>query len=153
MRIRLPADQAQVLREALQQAGSKETGGQIYGEQFAPSDFVVTELTVQKKLGTFSRFVVDLIQTARDAARFFDHTAHQYARYNYIGEWHSHPNFAIRPSDVDIETMLRLVTDHDFKGRFAVLMIARLYGHKLAYGTWLFEPSGQTFAINMEQTL
>ena len=151
MRIRLPADQMQVLRDVLHQAGSKEIGGQIYGEQIAPSNFVITELTVQKRAGTFSRFVVDLIQVARDAARFFDRTQHQYDRYNYVGEWHSHPNFEIYPSDVDMETMFRLVTDKDFKGRFAILMIARLYGEELAYGTWLIESSGRSFAINMEQ--
>ena len=149
--LKLPNEQALVLRDALQQAGEKEIGGQIYGQQVAPSNFVITELTVQKRKGTFSRFVVDLIQVTRDATRFFDRTQHQYTRYNYIGEWHSHPNFAVYPSGDDIDTMLRLVTDQDFKGSFAVLMIARLYGDELACGTWLFDPSGHPIDINLER--
>lgn len=153
MRLRLPADQAVGLREALRLAGSKEIGGQIFGEQLAPSDFAAAELTFQKRPGTFARFVVDLIQAARDAVRFFDRTAHHYERYNYIGEWHSHPSFAVRPSEVDVASMRKLVTDPEFKGRFAVLMIVRLDGGELTCGAWLFDPFGRAFAITLEQSL
>lgn len=119
--------------------------------QLAPSDFVATELTFQRRLGTFARFVVDLVQAARDAVRFFDRTAHQYTRYNYIGEWHSHPNLKLRPSDIDVAAMRRLVADHEFKGRFAVLMIVRLDGDALTCSAWLFDPTGPAFAITLEQ--
>lgn len=151
MRLRLPADQAASLHEALRRAGNKEIGGQIFGEQLAPSDFVATELTFQKRPGTVARFVVDLIQAARDAVRFFDRTGHHYRRYNYIGEWHSHPSFAVHPSDIDVASMQQLVTDPEFKGGFAILMIARLDGEELSCGTWLFDPIGRAFAITLEQ--
>lgn len=150
MRLRLRADQASDLRTALARAGTNEIGGQIFGEQLAPSDFLVTELTFQRRRGTFARFVVDLVQAARDAVRFFDRTAHQYRRFNYIGEWHSHPSFALRPSETDISSMLRLVRDPDFKGSFAVLLIARLDGGDLSCGAWLFDPAGSAFAIQLE---
>ena len=58
MRLRVPRDQVSVLSEALKRAGSKEIGGQIFGEQLAPSDFRVVELTLQKRPGTFARFIV-----------------------------------------------------------------------------------------------
>jgi hypothetical protein len=131
-------------------AGTKEIGGQIFGEQIAPSEFVATELSFQRRLGTFARFVVDLVQAARDAVRFFDRTAHQYIRYNYICEWHSQPSFAVRPSDIDVAAMRRLVTDPDLKGGFAVLMIVRLDGDALTCGAWLFDPAGPAFAITLE---
>lgn len=150
MRLRLPADQVAFLRDALRRAETKEIGGQIFGEQLAPSDFVATELTFQKRPGTFARFVVDLIQAAGDAVRFFDRTAHQYTRYNYIGEWHSHPSFGVRPSDIDVAAMRRLVSDPEFMGRFAVLLITRLDGNKLNCGAWLFDPGGPVIAITLE---
>lgn len=150
MQLKLKSDQTDRLRDTLRRAGTSEIGGQIFGEQLAPSDFVATELTFQRRPGTFARFVVDLVQAARDAIRFFDRTAHQYSRYNYIGEWHSHPSFAVRPSNTDITTMRRLVTDPDFKGGFAVLMIARLDGDTLTCGAWLFDPKGPAFAITLE---
>lgn len=152
MRLMLPAEHIAGLRDALRRSGTREIGGQIFGEQLAPSDFVATELTLQKRPGTFARFVVDLMQAARDAVRFFDRTAHQYTRFNYIGEWHSHPSFVVQPSDVDVAAMRRLVTDPDFKGGFAVLMITRLCGDDLTCGAWLFDPAGAVFPITLEQS-
>lgn len=152
MRLTLPDDQRAILREGLRRAGAKEIGGQIFGEQLAPSDFVATELTFQRRPGTFARFVVDLAQAARDAVRFFERTRHRYARFNYIGEWHSHPSFSVRPSDTDVAAMRRLVRDPSFVGRFAVLMIVRLDGEHVDLGAWLFDPAGQEFVINLEQT-
>jgi hypothetical protein len=70
--------------------------------------------------------MVDLLQAARDALRFFDRTEHQYTRFNYIGEWHSHPSFEIKPSPTDVRTMVALLTDPMFRGSFAIMMIARL---------------------------
>lgn len=151
MRLRLPPDQIAKLRDALRRANTREIGGQVFGEQLAPSDFVATELTFQKRPGTFARFVVDIIQSARDAMRFFDRTAHQYTRYNYIGEWHSHPSFAVHPSDVDVAAMRRLVSDPEFKGGFAVLLITRLDGNRLNCGAWLFDPVGSILAVTLEE--
>jgi [CysO sulfur-carrier protein]-S-L-cysteine hydrolase len=146
MRIRLSADQTQKLLATLGPAGARETGGQLYGEQLAPSDFRVTHLTVQARPGTVSRFVVDLMQAARDAIAFFHRTRHSYRRYNYIGEWHSHPSFAVLPSETDLATMRNLVRDPRFAGNFAVLMIAKLDGAALSAAAWVFDPSGETAA-------
>lgn len=149
MRLRLPADQVEALRRALRRAGTKEVGGQIFGEMVAPSDFRATELTVQRRPGTFARFVVDLVQAGREAARFFHRTGHQYTRFNYIGEWHSHPSFAVRPSGTDVATMHALVGDREFQGSFAVLMIVRLDGDDVTCGAWLFDPGGREQAVTL----
>ncbi|MGE0499690.1 MAG: Mov34/MPN/PAD-1 family protein [Rhizobiaceae bacterium] len=153
MRIALAADQAGKLVAALGRVGTKEIGGQLFGEQLAPSDFRVTELTVQSRPGTFARFVVDLLQAAKDAVRFFDRTEHRYTRYNYIGEWHSHPSFAVQPSGPDVATMRDLVQDSRFVGTFAVLMIVRLDAETLTAGAWVFDPQGGERAIMLEVEL
>lgn len=150
MRLKIPNDQIMALHEALTRAGTDEIGGQIFGEQLAPSNFLAAELTFQKRRGTFSRFIVDLLQAARDALQFFDRTQHRYARFNYIGEWHSHPSFDVYPSVTDVETMRELVRDPDFKGRFAVLMITKLEHKTVQSGGWLFDPNGREFQIELE---
>lgn len=150
MKIALAADQTEKLVAALGRAGIKETGGQLFGEQLAPSNFRVTELTVQSRPGTFARFVVDLLQAARDAVRFFDRTEHRYTRYNYIGEWHSHPSFAVQPSGPDIAAMRGIVRDPRFAGSFAVLMIVRLDAETLTTGAWVFDPQGAEHPITLE---
>lgn len=150
MRIRLADDQIQKLKPALVQAGKREIGGQLFGEQLALSDFRITELTIQARRGSFARFMVDLLQAARDALSFFDRTEHRYTRFNYIGEWHSHPSFEIKPSPTDVQTMVDLVTDPTFRGSFAIMMIVRLDGDVVSTGAWLFDPQGAARAIDLE---
>lgn len=148
--MRLRPDQTAKLLEALRRAGKREIGGQLFGEQLAPSEFEVTELTVQKKRGSFARFVVDTLQAARDAVGFFSKTEHRYKRFNYVGEWHSHPSFAVHPSGWDVQTMRSVVRDQSFQGNFAVLMIARLDGSVLIAKAWVFDPQGGEFAVVLE---
>lgn len=150
MLLRLSPDQVNALRSALRRAGVNEIGGQIFGEQLAPSDFRATELTFQKRNGTFTQFVVDLLQAAQDAMQFFGRTRHRYTRFNYIGEWHSHPSFEVSPSGTDIAAMRALVSDREFRGTFAVLMIVRLDGDQLTCGAWLFDPSGHEQSVTLE---
>jgi hypothetical protein len=59
-------------------------------------------------------------------ADFFAKTGNDYKRFNYIGEWHSHPAFEPLPSGPDLATMYDIVEDPDVGINFAVLIIARL---------------------------
>ncbi len=150
MKIKISPDQILILKKSLLEAGTIEIGGQIFGEQLEPSNFLVSKLTIQKKKGTFSKFIVDLSQAIFDARNFFRLTRHQYTQFNYIGEWHSHPSFSVQPSHTDIETMKAIVTDATFSENFAVLMIAKLKDNNLIIGAWLFDPIGRTEIINLE---
>lgn len=150
MKLHLPSDQTGKLARALVRAGTSEIGGQLFGEQLAPSNFRITELTIQSRPGTFARFVVDLVEAGRAAVDFFRRTAHDYARHNYIGEWHSHPSFAIQPSPIDANTMRELVASEDFKGSFAVLMIVRLDGAELRTGAWVFDGERHEESVTLE---
>lgn len=150
MKLTIPNDQLRNINHALLKAGVNEIGGQIYGEQIAPSCFRATDVTIQNRSGTFARFFVDLIQAAADAANFFRKTNHDYKKYNYIGEWHSHPSFAVQPSSVDIDTMRALVSDHGFSGNFAVLMICKIGDEVLELGGWVFTPTGSWAPVSLE---
>lgn len=110
----------------------------------------MTELTVQSRPGTFARFFVDLFQAARDAATFFGRTNHWYERFNYIGEWHSHPSFTVQPSGKDLATMRELVRDAAFLGSFAILMIVRLERGEIESKAMLFEPDGSQGTVALE---
>ena len=150
MKLRLPHELVRKLMAALQRAGSREIGGQLFGKQLAVSEFEATELAIQKRPGTIARFAVDLLQATRDAMRFFARTRHSYRQFNYIGEWHSHPSFAVMPSAQDIATMRDLARDPEFKGTFAVLMIVRADGATLNAGAWVFDPQGRESSIDLE---
>ena len=150
MLLQIPPDQLDLLRSALNKAGIREIGGQIFGQQLAVSYFSATNISFQKRQGTFARFVVDLMQAALDAIHFYSITEHKYDRFNYIGEWHSHPSFALHPSLTDIESMRSIVNDPEFKGNFAILMIVRLDNEELCAAAWLFDVKGNEFKIKVE---
>ena len=60
------------------------------GEHVGVDTFRVKDLTIQRKGGTFAtfiRFIEEIIGPLRD---FFSSTRHDYTRFNYLGEWHSH---------------------------------------------------------------
>ena len=150
MRVAIAPDQTRKLRAALGRGGRHEIGGQLFGEQLAPSHFRITEVMLQSRPGTFARFVVDLVDAARNAFGFFEKHGHAYSRFNYIGEWHSHPSFDVAPSSTDRVAMRSLVSDPDFRGSFAVLVIVRLDGDQLASSATLFDPQGSERAITLE---
>ena len=56
---------------------------------------------------------------------FFRKTGSDFKRFNYLGEWHSHPSFPVRPSHEDIMSMQSLVEgERDID--FSALVIVRL---------------------------
>jgi hypothetical protein len=50
----------------------------------------------------------------------------RFRRFNYLGEWHSHPSFSVRPSAQDVSTMTDIVEDQNSLISFAVILIVRL---------------------------
>jgi proteasome lid subunit RPN8/RPN11 len=126
VRVVLPRDIAANLRTALAAAGSREVGGVLMGEHVAEGAFVVREVTVQQEGGTFASFVRLVQSFLTPLERFFRRTGHDYRRFNYLGEWHSHPSFECMPSERDARTMRELVRDRDVGANFAVLVIVRL---------------------------
>jgi hypothetical protein len=57
---------------------------------------------------------------------FFIRTNRDYRRFNYIGEWHSHPIFELEPSFKDDASMMEILLDPAVGARFAVLVLVKL---------------------------
>ncbi|MFL6416742.1 MAG: Mov34/MPN/PAD-1 family protein [Bryobacteraceae bacterium] len=56
---------------------------------------------------------------------FFQRTGSDYRRFNYLGEWHSHPSFPVLPSTEDKTSMQSLV-DGERDIEFSALVIVKL---------------------------
>lgn len=150
MKLRIGDGEADKLKAALRRGGLRETGGQLFGQMHAPGDFSVTDITTQRRIGTVSRFFVDVAESLRAAARFFTRTGRSYRTFNYIGEWHSHPSYPTRPSSTDVATMQDLVRADAFRGHFAVLLIVRLDADVLAAEACVFDRAGTMFNVQLE---
>ena len=132
----------QKLKPALAQAGTREIGGQLFGEQLAPSDFRVTELTVQARRGSFARFMVDLLQAAprrRALLRPDEHQLHALQLHRRVAQ----------PSEFRGTSRAHGRRDHaracdrpGLQGSFAILMIVRLDGDDRLDGCMAFRPAG-----------
>jgi len=119
-----PECAARILRE-LRRAGTAEIGGVLATERVADRIFRIVDLSVQRKGGTFAAFSRDASLHKRFMRRFHDLTGHQYERFNYLGEWHSHPSFPALPSPKDVFTMYSLLEAPDQVANFLVLLVVK----------------------------
>ena len=126
MQIELAPDVETGLRDVLRSAGRREIGGMLFAEQLAPSRFRVIDLSMDLYSGSHSNFRRDPSAHEEALNAFFERTGRNFARFNYLGEWHSHPSFSVRPSSEDVVTMTELVSDERSAIAFAVLLIVRL---------------------------
>lgn len=128
--ISLPSDQRARFRKCLRRAGRREIGGILMGEQVAPDHFRIVEFSVDGTAGTAAHFVRIPEHHAAALEGFFQRTGSDYRRFNYLGEWHSHQSFPVRPSSEDVTSMQSLV-DGERDIDFSVLLIVRLRYHVL----------------------
>ena len=132
MQIELACDIPSRLRKALFTAGPREIGGVLLAEQLEPGHFRVIDFSLDARSGSHTQFRRDPDVHKKTIDDFFERTGHDFSRFNYLGEWHSHPSFSVQPRQQDIETMVELVEHNRSEIYFAILLIVRL-----RFRTWL----------------
>jgi [CysO sulfur-carrier protein]-S-L-cysteine hydrolase len=126
VKVILPVKIIDTLCLELKTAGRREIGGILMGEHIGEDEFTVCDITIQRIGGGFAFFERAAHNVLSAMTKFFDRTGQNYKRFNYLGEWHSHPSFVPNPSSTDYDTMIDLTSDPSFRGNFAVLMVIRL---------------------------
>lgn len=122
----MPHEISKRLANELKRAGRKEIGGLLLGEHTGGETFKIVEITLQTGRGTTSHFERDPESHRQQLDAFFHPTGNDCARFNYFGEWHSHPSFAPLPSSTDLESMETILADESVGANFLVLLIVRL---------------------------
>src|SRR5689334_18972400 len=105
------------MESACRRAGHREVGGILLAEHVAHDRFVAREATVAS-VGSFARFVRSIEHAWRRIGSFFERTGHDYRRFNYLGEWHSHPQFELYPSGPDDASMFEILAAPGSNARF-----------------------------------
>ncbi|MFN0303861.1 MAG: Mov34/MPN/PAD-1 family protein [Burkholderiales bacterium] len=121
----LPRDIHAELLAALRRAGKREVGGVLMAAHVGPDRFEVVDITVHKR-GAIASFVRRIEDALGRLQAFFSRTGNQYTKFNYIGEWHSHPMFAPKPSRTDDMSMHQIADDPKVGANFVVLLIVKL---------------------------
>ncbi len=124
MKVELTKDVQKRMMSSLTKAKRREIGGILMAEQVNPGEFRIIEFSIDDITGSAAHFVrsPDYHRAALEA--FFARTGNDYARYNYLGEWHSHPNHSPNPSTTDINSMNDLL-DEERNISFAILLIIK----------------------------
>jgi [CysO sulfur-carrier protein]-S-L-cysteine hydrolase len=138
MKLEFPKRLRDRLRREIGRAGRVEIGGILMAEQLAPGEFRLVDFTVDSQKGGAAHFVrsVEDHQTALED--FFERTGRDFSRFNYLGEWHSHPNHLPIPSREDVSSMQSLIhSERDIP--FAVLIIVRKKWFGMMMSATLFE--------------
>ena len=150
MKILLTQPVIQRLRSELRGARRREIGGVLMGEHLQESTFRIVDLSVQRSGGSAAHFVRDPAQNQAALAAFFSRTGGDYTRFNYIGEWHSHPSFEPLPSFTDLETMQSIVDDPQVGVNFLILLIPRLTRwRRMELSATGFRRNGDPFAVSL----
>ena len=141
MKLLLPPSIVSQLATALAEAGPREIGGILMGEHVGIDTFRVKDLTIQKKGGAYATFVRLVEFFIAPLRAFFDATSHDYTRFNYVGEWHSHHAFALQPSGRDHATMREIIDDPKLGARFVTLMLVKLdNANRIQVSVTLYRP-------------
>jgi [CysO sulfur-carrier protein]-S-L-cysteine hydrolase len=107
----------------MRRAGRQEIGGLLMGEHVSEGIFRIANISVQRSGGTHVSFTRDPAKHRAQLARFFTRTGQDYSRFNYLGEWHSHPSFEAVPSPTDLHTMQSIVDDPAVGVHFLMLLV------------------------------
>lgn len=124
MKVELTKEVRERMMSSLVTAKRREIGGILMAEQVEPGKFRIIDFSVDDVTGDNNHFIrsPDHHRIALDA--FFARTGNEYARYNYLGEWHSHPNHVPLPSTTDIISMQDLLREEE-EISFAVLLVIK----------------------------
>ncbi|SMC99743.1 Mov34/MPN/PAD-1 family protein [Primorskyibacter flagellatus] len=127
MRLRIPNAIVERWASDLKRAGLREIGGVLFGEQIAEGDFRIVEATRQRFWGgTVTTFKRRGGAARKEILRLHERTGGNPERFNYLGEWHSHPMAPTVPSCRDETTMYELLADQAGAVNFLLLVIVRL---------------------------
>jgi hypothetical protein len=115
----------------------------MMAEHTGHNEFDIKDITIHCS-GKIASFVRRIERALGQLRMFFDRTNYNYTRFNYIGEWHSHPCFEPEPSCQDDFSMETIIQDRGVGANFVVLLIVKLdLSGKLVATAHTYLPDGQ----------
>jgi len=149
MKLVLPREVRKRLHTAVKKAGRREIGGVLMAEQIEPGSFRLVDFSVDSHTGGAAHFVRSVEAHQAALSSFFEKTGTEYGRFNYLGEWHSHPNHLPIASLEDSISMESLVAgERDIP--FAMLLVVRSDWFSLACSATMFAQSVAPTPVSIE---
>lgn len=149
MRLEFPANLRSRMHRDLVAAERREIGGVLMGEELAPGHFRIVDFSVDSESGSSVHFVRRPDHHREALEAFFARTGSEFSRFNYLGEWHSHPSFPALPSSQDITAMQRLVEGEEGIDFSVLLIVRRRRRQILDYSALLFQRGGHKSEVDI----
>jgi [CysO sulfur-carrier protein]-S-L-cysteine hydrolase len=125
MKIEFPHSERARMKRLLRRT-TTEVGGLLMGEQIEPGNFKIVDFSVDRDSGGVAHFIRNPKHHKPALDQFFEKNGFNYARFNYLGEWHSHPpHVSAYPSHDDVKSMRSIIESELFID-FAFLLVVRL---------------------------
>ena len=118
-------------------------------EQLGPGHFRLVEFTVDQQIGGSAHFVRSVEEHRHALDDFFARTGSDFQRFNYLGEWHSHPNHAPVPSGEDVRSMESLVGG-ERNIPFALLLVVRASWSGMSISATLFRSDAPPCPVDID---
>jgi integrative and conjugative element protein (TIGR02256 family) len=151
MQLLLPNPLIRRLRRELRRAGKQEIGGLLMGEHVREEVFRIVDISVQRSGGDHACFIRHPKDHEKALKKFFARTRNNYARFNYLGEWHSHPGFEPVPSDTDVRTMQSMAADPTVGANFLILLIVKQdYAKRLQATATVFSGTSRPLLVLLQ---
>ena len=151
MKLLIEKQEIEALQDALRLARGNEIGGVLFGEHTGDAQFRIVEMTYQRSKGDETAFRRRGRTARRELKRMSAKRQNDYERFNYLGEWHSHPNAPPYPSARDTLTMRGILKHRGTAANFLVLLIVRLtHFESLEMSAHSFLASGHILECEIE---
>lgn len=126
------------IRRAIRKSCGKETGGPMVGWTAADGILRVVDVSGPGEAGTCGKYMVTI--DGDHSQRFCDAAFYRSkGRIDFVGDWHCHPSYLIRPSQGDVEAMRLLAS------------VPGLPDHPVSLIHSAFLPKFKVFRLDREQ--
>ncbi len=148
MKIVIPKKMCIKLKKELNRMGFYETRGSFFAERVNDDLFVINDIYFSRKQGTVS-FIQMIIGSDYHRFQNIYHKKHkfEYKKFNFIGDWHSHPSFSCNPSRYDVKEA-KDDLEHS-NANFIVQCILKLINNNLTGNAYVYYRDRKTEEIDL----
>jgi integrative and conjugative element protein (TIGR02256 family) len=138
-----------VIRAESRKARCVETGGPLVGYVTNDGELVVTDAAGPGPKAKLERYSV--VIDGEHAQKFCNRISHESdGRIDYIGDWHKHTGFSLRPSEHDISAMKTMANFEFSPTKHPVSLIYRRLPP--AWQVYVWDGSGSLIKISSKLT-
>lgn len=130
MKIVIKKEVTSKIYETVQLAGINEIKGSCYAFHKDNDLFEIEETYISQQKGTFSfsNLIINCKYNLFEK-RYYKKHRNNFKEHNYIGDWHSHPSFKLKPSNYDIEEVNSELINSN--ANFLIQIIVKIVNNEL----------------------